>query len=164
MDEKQIKNLLKEYDSRTELNEKRVKELYERMRKADGVINNIGQISRSIIDISQGTVQRDVSDLMIKHEELEKQKSLDIRRELANLADEKEMLNRVWVCLQSLQGMEYQVIHALYISNRPYKKVLADFGKSEKTFLKNINEGLKKMVDLYNSDYTDKEIGEGSYK
>ncbi len=160
MDTSRVKKLLREYGIHMEINQNRIMELYKQMQKSDSVIDSIGQISRSFIDVSKGQKKEDISDLMLRHEEIEKQKTLDIRRELSKLIEEQESLNRIWICLQALHSQEYQIIHELYIENAPYKKVLSDFGHSEKLFLKIINQGLSKVVDLYNSSYSNKEIGE----
>ncbi len=103
-------------------------------------------------------IKKDLLDVMLKHERLAMQRELEIRNEMYRLMDDEESINRVRVCFEALRGQEYGFLEQLYVKHIPYKTVERNSGCSHKTFEKFRRRGIEKIIQLYNSDFSNLEI------
>lgn len=71
---------------------------------------------------------------------------------MQRVAEQRELIHRIWLCFQGLPKEEYDILHALYVENIPYKAVEKSSKVSHRTFEKNRSSAIKRIQDVCNSE------------
>lgn len=155
-----VKNALRKGTKGLEAIHNRILALYKELTDVDGMIRSLSLPSARYESSGGGKTGdgRDLSDFMAKHEQLSRQREIEIREEMRNLTDEEEMINRIRVCFQTLQDREYDILNELYVKGHPYKFVETHSQLSHKTFETTRKSGIRKIIQLYESNYSNQEI------
>lgn len=159
IDEKYIKKVLPKYRDLIRGIHHRMIELYEHMDVADELIKEVAykSITYDRIGGSSGD-KADLTNVMVKHETLARNRSKDVRTEMWRLTEEEETIDRIWCCYKAINGDGFDYITQLYVDGKPYKEVEKNSGTSHKTFEKTRSQAMKDMLTLYNSRFTNGEI------
>ena len=157
--EKDVKNALLNGEEELEIIHKRVLALYDELLNTASKIRSISLRSPCFGSIgSTGGEKKDLLEIMIKHESLIRQHEIEIREEIRKLTEDEETINRIRVCYQALRGKEYTYLNLLYVQNKPYKEVEKESGVSHRTFEKIRKLGIKKIIKMYASNRSNREI------
>ena len=108
--------------------------------------------------LGAGTQKNDLTEIMIRHERLQRQREIEIREEIFRLTEEEEVINRIRVCYQALRGKEYGFLRELYVRGHPYKVVEKNSGVSHGTFERIRKSGIRKIQQMYASNFSNQEI------
>jgi len=159
IDEDYIKKVLSKYHEKIRGIHNRLLELYNHLDVADELIKEVAykSINYDCIGGSSGD-KTDLTNVMIKHENLAMNRSKDVRAEMWRLIEEEETLDRVWRCYNAITGPGFDYITKLYVEGRSYKETEKESGTSHKTFEKSRSRAMKDILKLYNSQYTNSEI------
>ena len=161
--ENDIKRVLKNRQQDLETIHNRLMQMYGELYDTDSMIRSISLKSIDYDGIGGvGSEKTDLADLIIRHERATESRQVEIREEMRRLSLGEEMINRVWVCFQTLRGQEYDFIHELYVHAYPYKFVEKHSGVSHRTFEKIRRRAIKKIIELYQSRYSNIDIIRGA--
>lgn len=158
--ENYVKDTLKYGSAKLTEIHNRIVSLYAELENMDALIRSIslGQGYRNETGSFSGNTDRDLTQIMIKHEKVAKQREIEIREEMLNLIEEEESINRIRVCYQTLRGNDYTCLQQLYVQRKPYKLVEKDSGMSHATFERRRRQAIKKIITMYESDYSNQEL------
>lgn len=155
-----VKHALK--NGMKELNEihNRLIALHTELTNADSLIRSvsINKIRYGEFEGGTSSDKKDLCDVMQKHEKIARAREIEIREEMRQLTKEEESINRIRVCFQSLRGQEYAFLNELYVKGYPYKLVEEHSGISHSRFEAVRKKGIKKIIQLYESNYSNQEI------
>ena len=155
-----VKNALK--NGMKELKEihNRLIALHTELTHADSLIRSvsINKIRYGEFEGRTSSDNKDLCDVMQKHEKIARAREIEIREEMRQLTKEEESINRIRVCFQSLRGQEYAFLNELYVKGHPYKFVQEHSGVSHSWFESVRKKGIKKIIQLYESNYSNQEI------
>lgn len=140
----------------------RLLELYHEMDNSDEAIKSatFGSVHENIGG-GRSSDQKDLTDIMLRHFQLLKAQSIEIRHEMNRLVEEQETINRIWCCYTALNINEKEILTELYVKDLPYKEVECDAkkrGVSSTTLERRRKTGLQELRKLYNSDMTNVDI------
>lgn len=159
IDEDYIKKALPKYHERILAVHNRMIELYDHLDIADELIKEVAYKSINYDRIGVGSgVNSDLTNVMIKHENLAKDRSKDVRAEMWRLIEEEETLDRIWCSYKAISGDGFDYITKLYVEGKPYKETEKESRTSHKTFEKRRSRAMKDIMTLYNSHYNNSEI------
>ena len=156
--EKDVKYALEHGVEELKLIHKRILELYIELGDTEAMIRSTSMKSSKYGFVSGGGAKWDLSDLLQKHEVLQKQREIEIKEQIWRLTDEEAMINRIRTCYQTLRGEEYNFLQKLYVQKKPYKSVEKDSGVSHRTFEKIRKTAMRKVISLFESNYSNQEI------
>lgn len=156
--EEDVKRALKNEFKELEEIHNRILALYDELMNAKSLIQSIVLKSPQLGNVGEGGFQRDLTEIMLKHERLTRQREIEIREELRSLTEEEETVNRIKVCFEELRGKEYSYLYELYVKCNPYKAVERESGVSHRTFEKIRQSGIRKIIQLYESSYCNQDI------
>lgn len=130
------------------------------MEDADGIVKEVSYHSVNFESIGGGNSgsKTDLTDVILRHERLAKNRSKEIRAEIWQLTEELETIERIWCCYTSLQGKAASYIRQLYVEKIPYKVVEQDSKLSHKRFDTIRATAMKDMKHLYHSELSNQEI------
>lgn len=137
----------------------RIIDLHKELTDTESIIRSVALKQIRYGDMGgSGNLKKDLTEAMLKHERLTRQREIEIREAIWRLTEEEEKINRIRVCYQSLRGKEYTYLHDLYVCGKPYKAVERESGVSHRTFELTRKSGLKKILQLYESDFSNRDI------
>lgn len=156
MDVNDIKEILMDYSTIREQIRQQILDLYQDLYDTDDLIETISIGKNNLSDmpgIKKG-VERDLSDIVLRHQRQLKQWYKEISYEIDILLNKEEMLHRLWICYRLLPEKQYRVITEIYVHKQPWKKVEAESQESKSTFLRLVNRGLNNIKKMYDSEYS----------
>lgn len=162
--EEDVKRALRNGFEELEEIHKRILALYDELVNTKSLIQSIALKSPQFGNTGGGSLQRDLTEIMLKHEKLTRQREIEIREELRSLTEEEETVNRIKVCFEELRGKEYSYLYELYVRCNPYKVVERESGVSHRTFEKVRRSGIRKIIQLYESNYCNQDIIRKNYR
>ena len=141
---------------------KRLLELYQEMDDSESAIKSatFGSAHENIGG-GRSSDKKDLTDIMLRHLQLLRAQSLEIRMEMNHLVEEQETINRIWCCYSALDKNEKEILTELYVKDHPYKEVEYDAkkrGVSSTTLERRRKAGLQELRKLYNSGITNVDI------
>lgn len=141
---------------------KRLLELYQEMDNSESAIKSatFGSAHENIGG-GRSSDKKDLTDIMLRHLQLLRAQSLEIRMEMNHLVEEQETINRIWCCYSALDKNEKEILTELYVKDHPYKEVEYDAkkrGVSSTTLERRRKAGLQELRKLYNSGITNVDI------
>lgn len=160
MNEERIKQILGYHDSRLEEIHNRFFAIHKELIDTDSLIESVS-IKKIEFDRQgsiKGGVKKDLTEVMLRHQQLAKERERDLRVEMYQLVSEEEAINRIWVCFRALRGKEYHFVEQLYVKEIPYKVAEIESGVSHKTFEMYRRSGMKKILEMYQSEFSTIEI------
>lgn len=163
IDEERIKQILGGHDSRLREIHERILRIHDELLDTDSLIEAVSlkKIEWDKEGGSRGGIKKDLTDVMLQHQRLARERELELRGEMYRLAEEEEEINRVWVCFHALRGKEYTFLDLLYVQSQPYKAAELESGFSHKTFETYRRSGLKKILQMYESEFSNMELVRG---
>ena len=163
IDDKYVKKVLCERNKRRMEIHKRIMELYGEMQDSDDMIRSMAASKISYDwERRKGAVKKDLGDWLFLHKQLIKNQNREIEVELWNLTQEEERMNRIWVCFRTLEVKEQEFLQKLYVEGHAYKDVERESGLSHKSFETIRAKGVKRIIQLYESEMSNQEIIEQS--
>ena len=158
--EEDVKNALKEDFAELEEIHRRILTLHDELTNINSMIQSVALKSPKYGSIGSGggTKKADLTEIMIKHERLQRQREIEIRDAIFHLTEEEEQIHRIRVCYQTLRGKQYRYLQELYVLGRQYKEVERDSGVSHAAFERTRKSGIKKIIQLYASNFSNQEI------
>ena len=96
--------------------------------------------------------KKDLGDLYLAFQKQQKEFKEELIVAMQKVAEQREMIHRIWLCFQGLPKEEYDILHALYVENIPYKAVEKSSKVSHRTFEKNRSSAIKRIQDVCNSE------------
>ena len=158
--EEDIKNALAGDFAELEEIHKRILILHEELSNTVSMIQSAAMKSPRYGNVGggAGTQKNDLTEIMIRHERLQRQREIEIREEIFRLTEEEEVINRIRVCYQALRGKEYGFLRELYVRGHPYKVVEKNSGVSHGTFERIRKSGIRKIQQMYASNFSNQEI------
>lgn len=94
---------------------------------------------------------KDLGDVLIRCQKQAYAHNEEIREMMCELVKEEDMINRVWACFHVLKHPYYTILTDLYVNNQLYETVEKAFDYSHKTFEKHRKEGIRLIMDFYDS-------------
>lgn len=160
MNEERVKKILGRYDERVQEIHDRILKIYDELSDTDSIIESVSmkKIEWGKEGSVKGGIKKDLTEVMLRHEYLARERERDLRGELYQLVTEEEEINRIWVCFRALRGKEYHYIEMLYVQGMPYKAVELESNVCHKTFETYRRSGIKKILKMYQSEFTNMEI------
>lgn len=160
MNEGRVKQILGHHDPRLQQIHKRILAIHDELLDADSLVESVSmkKIEWDREGSVSGGIKKDLTEVMLTHQRLVRERELDLRGELYQLAEEEEAINRIWTCFRALCGKEYIFLEKLYVQGMPYKTVEMESGVSHKTFETYRRSGMRKILKMYQSDFTNLEI------
>lgn len=157
--EAQIKSILGNYKKKRENIRKRIKVIQDEIINTDSILQSVS-MKKVMLDATGGSggKHKDLMDAMLKHQQLERQHSMELITEMYRLIEEEERINRVMVCFRSLQGKERIYIERLYVQKVSYKTVEMESGYSHSRFEAIRSSALKHIQKLYESRLSNVQI------
>lgn len=157
--EAQIKSILGNYKKKRENIRKRIKVIQDEIINTDSILQSVS-MKKVMLDATGGSggKHKDLMDAMLRHQQLERQHSMELITEMYHLIEEEERINRVMVCFRSLQGKERGYIERLYVNKEPYKTVEMESGYSHSRFESIRASALKHIQKLYASPLSNVQI------
>ncbi|MCI6867278.1 MAG: hypothetical protein MR871_04890 [Lachnospiraceae bacterium] len=140
--------------------------------KRRAVINEMAALERNVLDeeyiriasmprknveyYSVGLLRddRDLYHILVESKEQIKERKTVLRTMLWRLADEEDMINRIWVCFMSLEGLEFSILNQLYVEKKPYKQVENESGLSHMPFEQKRKNAILHIRQKYLSNKT----------
>lgn len=96
--------------------------------------------------------KKDLGDLYLAFQNSKKNLKKKLIAAMQKVAEQREMIHRIWLCFQGLPKEEYDILPALYVENMPYKAVEKSSKVSHRTFEKNRSSAIKRIQDVCNSE------------
>lgn len=160
IDEAYIKKVLGKHASLLQDIHARILGIHGELMDTDGLIESISMKKADWGGEggSMGGVKKDLLDAMLKHERLARARELELREEIYRLTEEEEAINRIQACFRALRGREQRYLQQLYVERIPYKAVELASGVSHKTFETARRRGVRKILQMYNSKFSNREI------
>ncbi len=160
MNEERIKKILGNRDPRLKEIHERILAIHDELADTDSLIESASMKTMEWDKEGgiKGGIKKDLVDVMLRHQKLAREREIDLRGELYQLAEEEETITRIWVCFRALRGREYRFLEQLYVKGIPYKAAEMESGVSHKTFERYRRRGLKKILDMYRSEFRNLEI------
>lgn len=170
MDNENMTFQISEQDQTMQINDQKIKEILKHHREL------VKQIHRRIIDIRKlaeetndqlievaSFAKRDLhnaelTDVYIRYQQLIKEKEQDLADEMSILSTLAEGVNRLYICFQALQGLEYDILDRLYVQKLPYKAVEQESGLNHRIFESKRKYAIEQIQLLYESDLTNAQI------
>lgn len=155
-----IKGILGDHTILLETIHKRILDIHSELLDTDGLIRSLSikKIEWDKEGGGSGGTKKDLTDAMLMHQRLARERELELRTEMFRLTEEEESINRVWVCFHALRGREYILLDCLYVQKLPYKAVQEDSHVSHRTFEKVRMQALKKILRMYESEISNLQI------
>jgi hypothetical protein len=160
IDENYVKNILGEYATLLQNIHRRILCIHRELIDTDELIQSVSikKIAWDKEGSGQAGIKRDLTDVMLMHQRLAREREIELRTEMFRLTEEEESINRIWVCFHALRGREYTFLEKLYVQRLPYKAVQEESKVSHRTFEKVRMQALKKIVKMYNSEINNLQI------
>lgn len=163
--EEDVKRALRNGFEELEEIHKRILALHDELMNTNLLIQSVALKSPRYGSVGSGSgLKKDLTEIMIKHEQLTRQRGIEIREELRSLTDDEETINRIKVCFQTLRGKEYSYLYELYVCGHPYKAVEKESGVSHRTFEKIRKSAMQKILQMYASSYSNQDIIKNNQK
>jgi len=138
---------------------KRVLLLYEELSDTGSLIQAAAIKKMELGKIGGGSRNvRDLTDVMLVHQRLVKDREREVYAGLMSLMDEEEAVNRVWCCFNSLPDKERGYLERLYVIGEPYKAVERSSGVSHRAFEQARARAMGEIMRTYDSDLANVEI------
>lgn len=138
---------------------KRVLLLYEELSDTGSLIQAAAIKKMELGKIGGGSRNvRDLTDVMLVHQRLVKDREREVYAGLMSLMDEEEAVNRVWCCYNSLPDKERGYLERLYVMGEPYKAVERSSGVSHRAFEQARARAMGEIMRTYDSDLANVEI------
>ncbi|WP_270458232.1 hypothetical protein [Faecalimonas umbilicata] len=96
--------------------------------------------------------KKDLGDVYLAFQKQRKAFQEELIAAMQRVAEQRELIHRIWLCFQGLPKDEYDILHALYVENIPYKAVEKKSNVSHRTFEKNRSSAIKRIQDVCNSE------------
>lgn len=157
-----IKRVLKDRQGLLAAIHDRLLELYQEMDNSDGAIKSatFGSAHENIGG-GRSSDKKDLTDIMLRHFQLLRAQSMEIRVEMNQLVEEQETINRIWCCYSALNIDDKRILSDLYVKDLPYKEVECNAkkrGVSSTTLERRRKNGLQELKKLYNSSLSNVDI------
>lgn len=144
---------------------KRIKELYEELNNTDLSVCEAAYVKvlNDQPKVSSRTNENDISDVLLKQKKIYQEQARDLRFEIIRILDEEESIHRIWVCFDALNNPGRKYLEELYVEKNLYRYVEEKSGVSHRSFEQTRSQAMKKLISLYYSSLTNKEIIQGIY-
>lgn len=142
----------------------RIKELYEEMNNTDFSVQEVAYV-KILTDqskISSSNRNADISDVLLKQKKIYQEQVQDLRFEIIRILDEEECVHRIWVCFDALDNPGKTYLKELYVEKNLYKFVEKKSGVSHRSFEQARSQAMQKLIHLYYSKLTNREIIKGA--
>lgn len=138
---------------------KRILLLYEELSDTGSIIQSAAIKKMELGRIgSGGRNVRDLTDVMLVHQRIVREREREVYAGIRSLIDEEEVINRVWCCFQALPDKQRQCLEELYVKGKPYKAVELASGVSHRAFEQVRADAIKEILRMYESDKGNVEI------
>lgn len=138
---------------------KRILLLYEELSDTGSIIQSAAIKKMELGRIgSGGRNVRDLTDVMLVHQRIVRDREREVYAGIQSLIDEEEVINRVWCCFQALPDKQRQCLEELYVKGKPYKAVELASGVSHRAFEQVRADAIKEILRMYESDKGNVEI------
>ena len=107
---------------------------------------------------SSSGMKQDLTKAVLLHERLSREREIESRVAIYQLTEEEESINRIMVCYNSLRGKPRDYLEQLYVKKQPYKAVELESGVSHKTFERYRQKGIREILRLYKSNFSNLKI------
>ena len=159
IDEEFVKEVLGNHGGLLQDIHKRVLLLYEELSDTGSLIQAAAIKKMALGKIGGGSRNvRDLTDVMLVHQRLVKDREREVYAGLMSLMDEEEAVNRVWCCFNSLPDKERGYLERLYVIGEPYKAVERSSGVSHRAFEQARARAMGEIMRTYDSDLANVEI------
>lgn len=160
MDERRVKRILGGRDVRLKEIHNRILAIHDELLDTDSLLESA---SMKKIELGRegnvkGGIKQDLADALLRHRKMAQERELELREELRQLVEEEEQINRVWVCFRTLRGKEYLFLEKQYVQGKSYKTAEMESGVSHKTFEMYRQSGIRKILQMYHSEFSNIEI------
>ena len=140
-----------------------IKLLYEELNRSDFSVREVAYV-KLLNEQSSTSIcgkKRDMSDVLIRQKKIYQRQMQDLRSEMMYILDEEEVVNRIWICFSVLENPGKKYLEELYVYNNLYRYVENQSGVSHRTFELRRSQAMKRLMSLYYSRLTNKEIIQG---
>lgn len=159
IDEEFVKEVLGNHGGLLQDIHKRVLLLYKELSDTGSLIQAAAIKKMELGKIGGGSRNvRDLTDVMLVHQRLVKDREREVYAGLMSLMDEEEAVNRVWCCFNSLPDKERGYLERLYVIGEPYKAVERSSGVSHRAFEQARARAMGEIMRTYDSDLANVEI------
>lgn len=154
-----VKNVLARHGELLQDIHKRILLLYEELSDTNSIIQSAAIKKMELGQVGGGGRNvRDLTDVMLAHQRIVKDREREVYAGLQSLMDEEEVINRIWCCFQALSDKEYKCLEELYVKGEPYKAVEQESGVSHRAFEQTRADAIREILRWYESDLGNVEI------
>lgn len=159
INEDYVKDVLARHGELLQDIHKRILLLYEELSDTGSIIQSAAIKKMDLGHVGSGSRNvRDLTDVMLVHQRIVKEREREVYAGIRGLIDEEEVVNRIWCCFQALPDKQRQYLERLYVEGEPYKAVEMASGVSHKTFEQARGAAIREILRMYESDLGNVEI------
>lgn len=154
IDAKVVKKVLQTYKKKLLQIHERMLELYEEAENMEACMISMEEP----LKMHENTEEKELKNLLLRHKDFVEMQIFEIYLEMQKLSEEEESIHRIWRCFQALEEKEQNILRKIYVEGKLYKEVELTSGVSHKTFETMRANGVKRIVEWYQSDLSNEEI------
>ncbi len=164
--QEEVRYLLETFLSMKEQTRKQIIDFYKELAETDELIRMISLRKTNYGEehIAAKGINHDLSELVIRHEELLMEREQEIYKEIDVLLRREEGLRRFWQCYQSLPIEEYDILTQMYVEKKKMQQVQIENDLSESTIRRRVRKAEKHLKWLYDSNLSNSELMEQSIR
>lgn len=158
----EVKAILLYREAKLESINRKMEALRKELKTDDELLESVALPSVELSDMPRGSggTHKDNADVLLKFYQKQQEYAKAVRLQLWRLAEEREKINTVWLCFQSLDEPFYSILYRLYVERQPYKAAQDEYGFSHRIFEMRRKRALELVAILYRSGLTDLELAE----
>lgn len=164
MTEKRIKEILgKKNEMLCKIISQRTMALNE-IKNKDSILEAVAYQPVNIANFTnKSNNHKDLYDVLERQEKLMKESNIVYLEMLNSLMEEEEEINRIWICFNQLPLEQYEILYRLYVLGQKYEFCKSILEIDHRTFIDRRQCGMRNMLALYESEYSDREIVQNKY-
>lgn len=112
---------------------------------------------------SKSNNHKDLYDVLERQEKIMKESNIVYLEMLNSLMEEEEEINRIWICFNQLPLEQYEILYRLYVLGQKYEFCKSILEIDHRTFIDRRQCGMRNILSLYGSEYSDREIVQNKY-
>lgn len=149
--EENIKDILRNHDVKMNTINQKMEELTKEIETTDALLDALKlNVGEKVYGKDEG-----IGKVTTKYSKHLEQHSKDLQTIFDMLMEEKQVIQRVWNCFYALDEPYYTILYMLYVEQRLYKTVEAEYKWSHRVFERDRKKGISLIQQIYINMYDD---------